>query len=150
MVKGGMHNLSLALAGYLQSQSGEIRTNARVRKIVVKEEKPSGFNWTDGEEIAVSRVIASSVDPYQLIVHFLGEKIVGPEIVAKLDRYEWGDSAFVIYVALDGPVEYNAGLVARHSAYVHPTPPTLDYFSQVIYRVPWRKIAGSAARHHVQ
>ena len=129
-VKGGMHNLSLALAAYLQSQSGEIRTNAQVRKIVVKEGKAVGIQLTDGEEIAVSRVIASSVDPYQLVVHFLGEKVVGPEIVAKLDRYEWGDSALVIYVALDGPVEYNAGLAARHSAYVHPTTPTLDYFSQ--------------------
>ena len=116
-VKGGMHNLSLALAAYLQSQSGEIRTNAQVRKIVVKHGKAVGIQLTDGEEIAVSRVIASSVDPYQLIVHFLGEKIVGPEIVAKLDRYEWGDSALVIYVALDGPVEYNAGLAARHSSF---------------------------------
>ena len=130
-VKGGMHNLSLALAGYLQSQSGEIRTNARVRKIVVKGGKAVGIQLADGEEIAVRGVIASSVDPYQLIVEFLGENIVGPDIVAKLERYEWGDSAFVIYVALDGPVEYKAGLVARHSAYVHPTPPTLDYFSQV-------------------
>ncbi len=131
VVKGGMHNLSLALAGYFQSKSGEIRTNARVRKILVKEGKAIGIQLADGEEIEVSRVIASSVDPYQLIVHFLGEEIVGPEIVTKLDRYEWGDSAMVIYVALDGPVEYNAGLAARHSCYVHPTPPTLDYFPQV-------------------
>ena len=75
---------------------------------------------------------------------------MGPDIVAKLDRYEWGDSAFVIYVALDGPVEYKAGLVARHSAYVHPTPPTLGLFLTGLYRVPWREIAGSAARHPVQ
>ena len=131
VVKGGMHNLSLALAGYFQSQSGEIRTNALVRKIVVRDGKAIGIQLEDGDEIAVSGVIASSVDPYQLIVHFLGKEIVGPEIVAKLDRYEWGDAAMVIYVALDGPVEYNAGLTARHSCYVHPTPPTLDYFSQV-------------------
>ena len=130
VVKGGMHNLSLALAGYFQSQSGEIRTNARVSKIVVKDGKAVGIQLADGDEIAVGGVIASSVDPYQLIVTFLGEEVVGPEIVAKLDRYEWGDSAMVIYVALDGPVEYNAGLAARHSCYVHPTPPTLDYFSQ--------------------
>ena len=131
VVKGGMHNLSLALAGYFQSQSGEIRTNALVRKIVVRDGKAVGIQLEDGDEIAVSGVIASSVDPYQLIVHFLGKEIVGPEIVAKLDRYEWGDAAMVIYVALDGPVGYNAGLTARHSCYVHPTPPTLDYFSQV-------------------
>ncbi len=104
VVKGGMHNLSLALARYFQSQSGEIRTNAAVRKIVVKEGEAAGIQLADGEEITVSGVVASSVDPYQLIVHFLGEEVVGPEIVAKLDRYEWGDSALVIYVALDGPV----------------------------------------------
>lgn len=130
VVKGGMHNLSLALAGDLQSHSGEIRTNARVRQINVKEGRAVSIQLADGEEISVSRVVASSVDPYQLIVHFLGEKIVGSEMVGKLNRYEWGDSSMVIYLALDGPVEYKAGLTARHSAYVHPTPPTLDYFAQ--------------------
>ncbi len=122
----------------------------KVRKIVVKAGKAVGIQLTDGEEIAVSRVIASSVDPYQLIVHFLGEKIVGPEIVAKLDRYEWGDSALVIYVALDGPVKYNAGLAGSTFRVRSPDSAYAGLFFTGIHRMPWRKIAGSAFRHHVQ
>lgn len=86
---------------------------------------------TDGEEIRVSKVVASNVDPHQLIVDFLGVAAVGPDIVRKIQHYEWGDAAFVIYLALDGLPEYKSGLEALHSAYVHPSPPTLDYLAQV-------------------
>ena len=36
VVKGGMRNLPLALAGYLEAHGGEIKTNARVNNIVVE------------------------------------------------------------------------------------------------------------------
>ena len=56
---------------------------------------------------------------------FLGEEVVGPEIAGKMERYEWGDPAFVIYAALDGPVEYKAGPEAGAACHVHLTPPSL-------------------------
>ena len=52
--------------------------------------------------------------------------MVGPEIAGKMERYEWGDPAFVIYAALDGPVEYKAGPDAGAACHVHLTPPALD------------------------
>ena len=131
VVKGGMHNLSLALARYFMSQGGTIRTNARVRQIIVRGQEAVAVQLTDGEEIAVSRVVAASVDPHQLIVDFLGEGAVGPEIVRKIKQYEWGDAAFVMYLALDGLPDYQAGAAALRSAYVHPAPPSLDYLAQV-------------------
>jgi beta-carotene ketolase (CrtO type) len=70
--------------------------------------------------------VASGVDPGQLALRFLGEEVLGSEIAGKMERYEWGDSAFVIYAALDGPVEYKAGPDAGAACHVHLTPPTLD------------------------
>lgn len=74
----------------------------------------------------VNQLVVSGVDPGQLVLRFLGEEIVGPEIEGKMKRYEWGDSAFVIYAALDGPVAYKAGPQAGNAAHVHLTPASLD------------------------
>ena len=48
-----------------------------------------------------------------------------------MQRYEWGDAAFVIYLALDGLPEYKAGPEALRSAYVHPAEPEMSYLAQV-------------------
>jgi phytoene dehydrogenase-like protein len=132
-VKGGMHHLPLALAAYLRSQGGEIRTRTRVAKIVVDGGRAVGVELVDGEAILISKkgVIASNADPRQLIVDFLGEENVGAELVAKIQRYEWGDGYMTIYLALDGPVTYNAGLDAQRSPYVHATAPSLEYLARV-------------------
>jgi beta-carotene ketolase (CrtO type) len=131
VVKGGMGQLALALARCLESLGGSIRTNARVRRIVVRDGKAVAVQLTGGEEIPVNRVVASAVDPHQLIVDFLGEAAVGPDIVKKILHFEWGDAAFVIYLALDGLPEYKAGPEALRGAYVHPGQPSLSYLAQV-------------------
>jgi len=131
VVKGGMHQLPLALARCLESQGGHIRTNARVRQIILRDKKAVAVQLKDGEEIPVSQVVASGVDPHQLIVNFLGEAAVGPDIVRKIRHFEWGDAAFVIYLALDGLPDYKAGPEALRSSYVHPAQPTLSYLAQV-------------------
>lgn len=130
-VKHGMHRLPLALAAYLQSQGGEIRTGARVTRILIEHGRAAGVQLANGEQIRLTDkgVVASNADPRQLIVDFLGEQNVGAELVAKMRRYEWGDGYMTIYLALDGPVTYNAGPDAQRSAYVHATPPSLEFLS---------------------
>ncbi len=132
-VKGGMHHLPLALAGYLRSQGGEIRTGARVEKILVESGRATGVRLTSGDDIHLTPqgVIASSVDPRQLIVDFLGEEHIGRNLVAKMRRYEWGDAYMVIYLALDAPVTYEAITAAEAGGYVHATPPSLEYLSRI-------------------
>jgi beta-carotene ketolase (CrtO type) len=131
VVKGGMHRLPLALAAYLRSKGGQIRTGARVSKIVVRGGRAVAVRLTDGEEIGVRQVVAASTDPRQLIVDFLGEEHVGSDLVRRMQRYEWGDAYLTIYIALDGPLTYRAGADAGRSPYVHPTPPTLEYLSRI-------------------
>ena len=85
----------------------------------------------DGDEIPVGQLVVSNVDPGHLVGDLLGVEMVGPEIVDKMDRYELGDSVFVMFVALDGPVSYKAGPAASRSAHVHLTEPSLDFFARV-------------------
>jgi beta-carotene ketolase (CrtO type) len=96
-----------------------------VEKILVGSGRATGVQLESGEEIPVGRLVASGVDPGQLALRFLGEEVVGPEIAGRMERYEWGDAAFVIYAALDGPVEYKAGPEAGAACHVHLTSPSL-------------------------
>lgn len=129
-VKGGMHHVSLALAAYLREHGGEIRTGVTVDRIVVDGDRATAVRLADGEEIAVGCLVASSVDPGQLVLRLLGEAVVGAEVAEKMRNYEWGDATLVMYVALDGPVEYRAGAELGTAAHVHLSPPSLDAFAE--------------------
>src|SRR5215831_6701515 len=131
LVKGGMHRVTLALAEDLRAHGGEIRTNALVEKIVGDTNRATAVRLANGDEIPATQVIVSNSDPGHLIIDLLGAEMVGSEIVDKMNHYEWGDSVFVIFVALESPVNYKAGTPARQSAHVHLTEPSLDFFARV-------------------
>ena len=63
-----------------------------------------------------------------------GAEMTGEEIVRKMQRYEWGDSVFVMFVALDSPINYKAGPAARQSAHVHLSEPSLDFFARIYFQ----------------
>jgi phytoene dehydrogenase-like protein len=118
LVKGGMHAVSLALARDLQAHGGEVRTAAPVSRILVDDGRCAGVELEDGETIA-AHTVASSVDPLHFAADLLGEEALGAETVAKARRYEFGDSFFTVYAALDGPPEYAAGEEAARACYLH-------------------------------
>jgi phytoene dehydrogenase-like protein len=126
-----MNRVTLALAEHLQAHRGEIRTNVHVEKIVGDAKRATAIRLTSGEEISVGQLVVSNVDPGHLVLHLLGAGMVGEEIVGKMEQYEWGDSVFVMFVALDSPINYKAGSAARQSAHVHLTEPSLDFFARV-------------------
>src|SRR5512132_1484475 len=131
LVKGGMNRVTLTLAEYLQAHGGEIRTNVLAEKILGDAKRATGVRLSGGEEIAVEHLVVSNVDPGLLVVDLLGAPMVGEEIVSKMEQYEWGDSVFVLFVALESPINYKAGPAARQSAHVHLTEPSLDFFARV-------------------
>lgn len=125
LVRGGMHQVTLALGKVLAEHGGQIRTGATVDKILVDTNRATGVRLSSGEEFAAARVVVSCTDPAQLVHRFLGPEVVGKEIAAAMETYEWGDATMVMYVALDQPVEFAAGLELRQAAHVHLTPPSI-------------------------
>ena len=130
LVKGGMRNLPLALAGFLGEHGGEIRTRARADKILVEHGRAVAVRLADGDVIDVGQLVASNIDPQQLALNLLGDDVVGPKIAGKMRRYELGESVLVIYLALDRPVHYKAGELVGRGLYAHPASPSLDAFSR--------------------
>jgi len=115
----------------LEAHGGEIRTSVRAEKILGDPKRATAVRLASGEEIPVGQLVVSNVDPGHLVLDLLGAGMVGQEIVDKMKQYEWGDSVFVMFVALDSPVNYKAGPAARQSAHVHLTEPSLDFFARV-------------------
>jgi beta-carotene ketolase (CrtO type) len=131
LVKGGMNRVTLAMADHLRSLGGEVRTGTPLEKILVRSGKAVGVRLRGGEEVA-GGLVASSVDPAQLVLELLGEPVVGSEIADKARRIEWGDSVLVIYTALNGPVEYRAGAEAGEAAHVHLTGDSLGAMATAV------------------
>jgi phytoene dehydrogenase-like protein len=93
MPRGGSQNISNALAGYLQSIGGEIRTNSRV------------------ESLPDAPLVMCDVTPRQLL------KLAGDRLPAgyrkSLARFRCGPGVFKLDLALDGPVPWRAAECAR-------------------------------------
>jgi phytoene dehydrogenase-like protein len=126
LVRGGMQQVSRALAAELRSLGAEIRTDAAVERIEVVAGTATEVVLAGGERVPVGTLVASSVDPAQLALRLLGEDVIGAEAARRMDALEWGDAVMVVYVALDGPVDYAAGPEAGAAAHVHLSPPGLD------------------------
>jgi len=134
VVKGGFLNLPLALSNYLHSKGGRIITNAKVTKIIIKGGKRAvGVRLDNGKEIGANMLVASSTDPYTLVLKLIGEEYLDTRILDKIKRLEWGDSVLALYLALDGPVEYYAGTDIVPSTQLHLSPQTLDFFAKIFY-----------------
>lgn len=130
IVKGGMHNVSLALARAVTAHGGEIRTSAEVAAIDIDQGRAVGLRMKDGERIAVGGPIAVNADPRHLVLDLIGEAAAGPDIAARIKRYEWGPSFFVLYMALDRPVAFKAGPDPAKACYVHVAECSIDHMAE--------------------
>jgi phytoene dehydrogenase-like protein len=134
VVKGGMGNLSIALARYFQSKGGKISTSTGVSKIIINDKgKAVGVRLDNGTYIGVRRVVVSSIDPVTLAFGLIGEEYLEQNTIRNIKRYEWGDAVFTMYLALDHQMEYTAGSEALRSTHLHLSEPTLDYLAKVFY-----------------
>jgi len=131
LVKGGMHILPRSLAAVVESNGGRIRTGTRVQSIRIEDGVAVSVCLDDGDEIAVAKLIASSVDPRHLVLDLLGEAAIGAEMTGKIKRYEFGLAAMSLFLALDRPPEYRAGDLPSRSPAVHCTPPNFEYFGRL-------------------
>jgi beta-carotene ketolase (CrtO type) len=126
LVRGGMHQVSLALAAELESLGGTIRTGTAVDRIEVEAGRATAVMLEGGERAAVGTLVAASVDPAQLALRLLGEEVIGREAAERASKIEWGEAVLLIYAALDGAVEYAAGAEAGAAAHVHLSAASLD------------------------
>jgi len=131
-VKGGMGALSEAIAAAARSRGAEIRTGARVARILVRDGRAEGVVLEGGEEIR-ARQVASSADAEVTFLRLVGEAHLPGEFVDAVRAIDYGSASLKINVALSGLPDFEALRGAapgpQHRGTIHVAP-TLDYIER--------------------
>jgi phytoene dehydrogenase-like protein len=105
--RGGTGGISLAIASAAREAGAEIRTQAAVSKILVKNGRACGVVLKSGEEISCN-VVSSSVDPHLTFEVFLEPKDLPSDFLENVRRYKYRGSSGKVNLALDGLPNFRA------------------------------------------
>jgi len=99
--RGGTGAISNAIADAAREAGAEIRTQAPIAKILVREGKTRGVVLTNGDEIYAD-VVSSSVDPRHTFIEFIEPGNLPGDFLEGVQRYKYRGSSGKVNMALDG------------------------------------------------
>jgi phytoene dehydrogenase-like protein len=105
--RGGTGAISNAIADAAREAGAEIRVQAPIAKIIVKNGRAKGVVLADGEEIYAG-IISSSVDPRLTFTRFLDEGTLPGEFLEDVNRYKYRGSSGKVNLALDALPNFKA------------------------------------------
>ncbi len=103
--RDGTGGISRAIAGAALQAGAEIRTEARVAKILVRNGRAEGVVLDSGEEIRTG-VVSSSLDPRQTFLRLLDEKELPADFLEEVRRFKFRGSSGKVNLALDALPEF--------------------------------------------
>ncbi len=100
---GGPAALAAGLAKAAQARGAQIRTNAEVVRVVVKDNRATGVVLTGGEEIS-ARLVVSGLDPKRTLLGLLEPEVLGPTMGWEVDKLrQRGGTSAVMFALRDVP-----------------------------------------------
>ncbi len=99
--RGGMGALTQAIAQAATRAGAEIRTNAEVAQVIVKNGAANGVVLANGEEIAACAVV-SNADPKRTLLGLVDPTHFDPDFVAKAQHYRASGTLAKVNLALSG------------------------------------------------
>jgi phytoene dehydrogenase-like protein len=99
--RGGTGGISEAIASAARALGAEIRTEAPVARIGVRNGRAAGVTLASGEEIRAATVL-SSVDPHVTFERLLETSSLDPVFLEEVRRYRYRGSSGKVNLALDG------------------------------------------------
>ncbi len=106
LARGGMGAISAAIAGAVKEHGGEIRTEAEVAKILVKNGKANGVLLANGDEIR-GRIVVSNLDAKRTFTRIMEREDVPDEIYRKAMNFRTRGSSGKVNIALSGLPKFN-------------------------------------------
>ena len=110
-VQGGISKITEALASAVKLFGGEIRTNAEVKQVVIKDMRATGIVLSNGEEISATHVI-SAADPKHTFLSLVGAMELPPEFVWNVQSIKMRGSVAKVHLLTDGKHGIPDGTVA--------------------------------------
>jgi len=105
--RGGTGAVSEAIAGAARSFGAEIRCNATVAQVIVKNGKAIGVALENGDEI-YGKCIISGCDPKVTFRNLVDEKELPSDLVEAIDNFKFRGSSGKVNLALDGLPNFTA------------------------------------------
>jgi phytoene dehydrogenase-like protein len=141
VAEGGASRLPTALAALVEELGGEVRTGARVSRILVEDGRAAGVELASGEVVRARRAVVASVTPTALYERLLaGEDAVPADVRSAARRFRYGPATMMVHLALSDRVPWKAGDELASFAYVHVAPYVEDladtYTASVNGRLP--------------
>ena len=99
--RGGLGAFTCALAESARQVGAEIRTDAEVQHILVKDGAVTGIVLTDGEEIAVEAIV-SGVDPKRTFFHLVDPSQLDPTFANRMKNFRANGTVAKVNLALGG------------------------------------------------
>ena len=98
---GGMGAISNDMAGAVKEHGGEIRTNAGVQQVLVRNRKAVGVVLENGDEIR-ARVVVSNLDAKRTFTRIMDKNDLPPGIYEKAKNFKIRGSSGKVNIALSG------------------------------------------------
>jgi len=99
--RGGMGAISKAICSAMQQYGGELRTNATVQQIRVKNGKAAGVVLDSGEELQ-ARIVVSNLDAKRTFTKVMDRDDLPPGIFEKAKNFKIRGSSGKVNIALSG------------------------------------------------
>ena len=130
-VRGGMGSVSNAIAESAKSRGAEIRINAPVTRVLMRDNRAQGVVLENGDEIE-AHVIASNLTPQSTFLHLVDPRMLPDDFADAIRKYRTEGTSCKINVALSGLPDFRALPGApgpQHRATMHICP-SLDYIER--------------------
>jgi len=101
LARGGMGAISNAIASAMQQHGGELRTNAGVKKLLVKNRKAAGVVLDNGDELHAP-IVVSNLDARRTFTKIVDREDLPPGIYEKAKNFKIRGSSGKVNIALSG------------------------------------------------
>lgn len=133
---GGLGSFTRALAESARAAGAEIRTDAEVRHIRVRDGAVSSLVLANGEEISANAVV-SGVDPRRTFFHLLDPSQLDPTFAQRIKNFRCHGTVAKVHLALNGLPSFPAltdaiasdGFIKALSGRIH-IGPEIDYLER--------------------
>jgi len=131
-VRGGMGTISNSIAAAAKRYGADIRTNADVGRILVRDGAAVGVALKDGTEFRATRVV-SGADANVTFVKLMDPKDLPADFLANVKKIDYASATVKINVALSEPPQFKAlpgtGVGPQHHGTMHVCP-SMEYIER--------------------
>lgn len=106
---GGSQQLAHGLRSVVEANGGVVQTGIEVKRILLRGNRATGIEMTDGSRIEAAKAVITNVEPKKSFLQLVGEEFLPPAFATRVKNYHArGRSLFALHLALSEPPQYLA------------------------------------------